>query len=112
MIPNAVKDKNINPYFAYMLVVVDTRTEQIVFNQMMRPVPTLMDMHSKIPQYFVDMINDLGSRPQKIYVRSDMLSGLLKPLAKNLGLKFKLVERLHIMESVKEGFGEFMNPDY
>ena len=91
MIPNAVKDKIINPYFAYILLAVDTRTELIVFNQMMRPVPALMDMHSKIPQYFVNMINDLGERPRKIYVRSDMLSGLLKPLAKNFDIKFKFV---------------------
>ena len=108
-LPSPVRDNNARPYFAYLLIAVDVRTELIVFNKMMTPVPTLIDMYSYIPSYFVDMINSLGVMPGKVFIKNGVLVNLLKPLANDFKIPLKLVDNLTIIESVKEELFGYMD---
>ena len=54
------------------------------------------------------MIINSGQRPFKVNVQTDLLYGMLKPLADNMDIKMEIVRRLPLLESAKKELFGFM----
>jgi hypothetical protein len=108
MLPSTVEEKGINPYFAYLLMVVDKRSEMIFGNEIMKPVPSLKEMWSTIPQHLVNTLIRSGKRPKELHVQTELLAGLLEPMACELGINLQLTDRLDVLEFAKKDMLKYM----
>ncbi len=109
MLPSAVEEKGIKPYFAYILMVVDKRSEMILGNEMMKPVPSLKEMWSTIPQHLVNALIRSGKRPKELHVQTELLAKLLEPITCDLGINLQLTDRLDVLEFAKKEILKYMD---
>ncbi|NJN98308.1 MAG: hypothetical protein HC875_31575 [Anaerolineales bacterium] len=108
MLPSTFRDKGERPYYAYSLLTVDKRSGMILGQELLPPLPSLLDMYSQIPLKVVYLLSKLGSRPKEIRVRSPILYQLLTTLEKELGFKLKSTNQLALLDSVREDMFRFL----
>ncbi|MCQ3974048.1 MAG: hypothetical protein DPW09_11425, partial [Anaerolineae bacterium] len=104
----AFRDEGERPYYAYSLLTVDKRSGMILGQELLPPLPSLLDMYSQIPLKVVYLLSQIGSRPKEIRVRSPILYQLLATLEKELGFKLKSTNQLALLDSVKEDLFRFL----
>jgi hypothetical protein len=108
MLPSALHDAGERPYYAYSLLTVDKRSGMILGQELLQPLPSLLEMYSQIPLKVVYLLSKLGSRPKEIRVRSPLLYQLLTTLDKDLGFKLKSSNRLPRLDSAREELFRFL----
>jgi hypothetical protein len=70
------------------------------------PFPSLEAMWGSVPETVADTLSEMGPRPEKISVDSDLLFALLEPLADETGFGLELAASLPSLEMVREDFLE------
>ncbi len=89
-LPTAIGEKGERPSRPYMLMLAEGRSGMIVGFEMMHVEASLHEMYARIPRKVVGMLAQAGVIPAEIEARSELLLGLLEPLATTLN--FKLIE--------------------
>ena len=101
MLPSPVEEKGDRPVYPYLLLVVDAQSSFILGTEMTTADPTLEAMWEGTPAKALHVLSKAGLLPAEVRVRSPLLEGLLKPLAKRLGFKLTRARSLSALESVK-----------
>jgi len=85
-LPTGIGDKGERPYRPYMLMMADAKSGMIVGFEMMRPEPSLTEMHGQIPSKIAEWFTQAGVIPERITARSELLLELLVPSAATLNI--------------------------
>lgn len=100
MLPNPVREKGSRAYFPFVLLMVDKLNGMIVTSSMLPPQPDLHSMHESLPQRVLEELVALGHRPSKIWIRSDLLDGLLHKILQKAGCRVQWVNEMPEMDEV------------
>jgi hypothetical protein len=104
------ENRNSPPIMPYMLLIVDARTGMVLPPDLLQADPTLEAMYAQIPKKLVDIILMMPQRMKEIHVRSELMLGLLQPLAKDVGIQIKLRDELSTLdEAANAMFGMMHN---
>ena len=101
--PAQVKEKNKRPFFSYLFLIVDQRSEFIITHEMMDPTEGIESMLAKIPSLLLNTFNKSTSLPQAVYVGSSRLAHLLIPLLRNLDIPVQYHPNLKSLQNAKRG---------
>lgn len=102
MLPATIGEKGTRGFWAYTLLMVDSKAGLIVGNESLIADPSLEAMWGSIPDKVVHQLSRAGTVPKEIRVRSELLLQLLNPLAVELRLKLKQTRTLQMLSSVRE----------
>ena len=103
MLPTPVRDEGDRPYYPRMLLlVVDAESGMILGHDLLSPYPSPEAMWGQVPEKFADRLSEVDLAPEKISVGSDLLFGLLGPLAEEAGVEIELTPALPVLESIRE----------
>lgn len=102
------EEKGARPVFPYMLLIVDRGSGMVLGADLLEPVPSLGAMWSSVPPAVARQLAGLGLRPKQIAVESELLFGLLRPLAESSDIELErspFLARLHeAREALFESF--------
>ena len=102
LLPAPVMEKGKKSYFPFVLLLVDKENGMIPGMAMLTPDPDLQSMHESVPQNLMEEIAKLGSRPERIELRSELLFGLVKGALKEAWCMPVLVEHMPLMDEAVE----------
>ncbi len=108
MLPSGIRDAGDRPYYPYILLIIDKQSGMILGNDMLQPLPSLIEMYGQVPLHVVHQLARLGSRPKEIRVRSTLLRQLLTALAEELDFKLKSTDRLPMLDSARDELFRFL----
>jgi hypothetical protein len=97
-----IGERGERPYYPYMLLVVDADSGLILANEFVEPKPSLNAMWGRVPETLVHMFAGLGLVPARVRVREPVLSGVLRPLARELGFELEPARSLPAAKEAKE----------
>jgi hypothetical protein len=101
-------EKGERPVFPYMLLAVDAGTGMVVSTDLLEPVPSLEAMWGSVPLAVTRQLAGLGLMPERLTVGSELLFGLLQPLAEASRLELDLASFLPALYEAREAlFGAF-----
>jgi hypothetical protein len=100
--PARIAEKGKRPYFAHMLLVVESHSGMVLGNELLAPEPGLLEMWGQVPLMVVLQFLNIGVVPRRVHVRSPELAGLLGLLAEELGFKVKVTSRLPSLDRARE----------
>ncbi len=109
MSPMIVKEKNVHPFYPYILMMVDSQSGMVLGNELLSPYPSLRVMWGSIPAKLVDQLAILGIVPKEIVVSSEMLFQLLQPLSRKLGIILKQSRTLPGIDLAKKSLLQFLS---
>jgi hypothetical protein len=103
MVPAPIKGENGDrPVFPYMLLVVDAGSGMVVGTDLLEPVPSLEAMWGLVPLAVIRQLAGLGLRPEQVTVGSELLFGLLQPLAESSRIELEQVPFLPALHEARE----------
>ena len=102
MFPAHIAEKGQRPYFAHMLLVVESHSGMVLGSELLAPEPGLLEMWGQVPLMVVLQFLNIGVVPRQVHVRSQELSELLGLLAEELGFKVKVISRLPSLDRARE----------
>jgi hypothetical protein len=73
--------KGTRPIFPYMLLTVESESGMVFGTELLEPVPSLEAMWGSVPLVVARQLGGLGLRPGQVTAGSELLFGLLQPLA-------------------------------
>ncbi len=94
------------PVFPYMLLTVDAGTGMVVGTDLLEPVPSLESMWGSVPLAVTRQLAALGLRPERLTVGSELLFGLLQPLAQSSRFELELAPYLPALCEAREALFE------
>jgi hypothetical protein len=107
--PTGVGQKGERPYRPYMLMLADSRSGMIIGVELMSPLPTLAEMHGRIPSEAAQLLAQAGVLPAAIIARSELLLSLLEPLAAHLNVELQEADELPSIDAAMDSmFGMLM----
>lgn len=107
-LPTAIGDKGERPYRPYALMLADERSGMIVGFEMMQPKPSQFEMYGEIPLKLVEILAQAGMVPKEIKARSELLLGLLNPLAATLNVRLRESDDLPNIDAAMESMFSWM----
>lgn len=107
--PAQVREKNKRPYFPYMLLAVDQKSEFVLSHEMMDPSDGIDKMLIQIPGQVLKIFSKETSLPGAVYSASHRLFDILFPLMKNLGIQFQFKPRLRSLEKAKTSIMDYFS---
>ena len=110
MLPTPVKEKGKKGYFPFMLLLVDKQSAMVPGMAMLAPQPDLHNMYESIPQKFLEEIINLGFRPKKIEIRSELLFVLLQEVLKEAYCSPERVEQMPQLDEAVESLRSHLAP--
>jgi hypothetical protein len=93
-LPTGVGERGARPYRPYMLMTADSRSGLIIGAEMLKPEPSLAEMHGLLPMKLADELAQIGVVPGEIKARSELLLELLRTLADALHIKLTQSDQL------------------
>jgi hypothetical protein len=106
MMRSVVHEKDARPYFPYMLLLVEASRGIVLGGELLSPEASLEAMWGSIGTHVVKSLVGVRIVPQQISVRSDLLLGLLQPLADELGFQLKQSPFLPGLDPAREALLE------
>ena len=110
MLPTPVHDEGDRPYLPHMLLVIEAASGMIFGHDLLSPNPSPEAMWGRIPEMFADRLSEVDLAPEKISVDSELLFGLLEPLAEEAGIGIDLTQSLPALDQARDdllqAFGE------
>lgn len=103
MIPALIGERGERPYYAYVLLMVETQYDMVVGMEVLSPVPSLEQMYSQVGITALQQLAKLGFLPSQIDVRENVLYGMLMPFAKPLNLNVRQTQRLPRLDRARRG---------
>jgi hypothetical protein len=110
MLPTPVKEKGKKGYFPFMLLLVDKQSGMVPGMAMLTPQPDLHTMYESIPQKLLEEITNLGFRPKKIEIRSELLFVLLQKVLKEAYCNPERVEQMPQLDEAVESLRSHLAP--
>jgi hypothetical protein len=110
MLPAPVKEKGKKGYFPFMLLLVDKQNGIVPGMAMLTPQPDLHTMYESIPQKLLEEITNLGFRPKKIEIRSELLFVLLQKVLKEAYCSPERVEHMPQLDEAVESLRSHLAP--
>jgi len=107
--PAQVKGKNNRPFFSYMMLIVDQRSELVISSDLLDPSKGIEEMLVKIPELILKALSSGKSLPQAVSAGSPRLTDLLSPLMKSLGIKLQYKQGLRSLEMAKDSIFEYFS---
>ncbi len=105
--PAQVREKNKRPYFSYLLLVVDQKSEFVISHELMDPTEGIKSMLVKIPSLLLNSLNKSTSLPLAVHVGSLRLADLLSPLMRDLGIQLHYNPHLKSLEMAKSSIMDY-----
>lgn len=103
MFPTPIQEeKEDRPVFPYMLLTVDAGSSMVVGTELLEPAPSLEAMWGSVPLVVARQLAGLGLRPKEVAVGSELLFGLLQPLAETSRFELKRAHFLPALHEAKE----------
>jgi hypothetical protein len=100
------EEKGARPVFPYMLLTVDAETAMVVGTDLLEPLPSLEAMWGSVPLAVTQQLTGLGLRPEQLTVDSELLFGLLQPLAEASRFELALAPFLPALHEAREALLE------
>jgi hypothetical protein len=107
--PAQVREKNYRPYFSYMLLIVDERSELVISSDLLNPSEGIDQMLVKIPGLILKALSSGKTLPQAVSAGSPRLIDILSPLMKSLGIKLQYKQGLRSLETAKSAILEYFS---
>jgi hypothetical protein len=101
-LPTGIGERGERPYRPYMLMMADARSGMIVGFEMLKPDPTLAVMHGQVTPKLAGWLAQAGVVPRQITARSELLLGLLEPLAGMLNIELYQADELPGIDAAAE----------
>ncbi|MGE5378965.1 MAG: DUF6930 domain-containing protein [Bacteroidota bacterium] len=109
MMDQAVQeDKSERPYFPFLLMIADKQSQMILGADLLSPLPSLESMWESLPAVFTAILAG-HPLPKEVQTKDSLISLLLSPLEKELGIRVRLVSRLPTIDHAKREFNRFMD---
>jgi hypothetical protein len=103
MFPTPIQEeKEDRPVFPYMLLTVDAGSGMVLGTELLEPAPSLEAMWGSVPLAVAGQLAGLGLRPKEVAVGSELLFGLLQPLAETSRFELKRAHFLPALHEAKE----------
>jgi hypothetical protein len=99
-------EKGARPVFPYMLLTVDAESGMVLGTELLEPDPSLEAMWGSVPLAVTRQLAGLGLRPKEVAVESELLFGLLQPLAESARFELKRSHFLPALHEAKEALFE------
>ncbi len=107
MFPTLIQgEKGARPVFPYMLLSVDAGSGMVLGTELLEPVPSLETMWGSVPLAVAGQLAGLGLRPEQVTVGSELLFGLLQPLAESSRFELKRSHYLPALDEAKAALFE------
>ena len=110
MLPTPVKEKGKKGCFPFMLLLVDKQSGMVPGMNMLTPQPDLHTMYESIPQKLLEEITNLGFRPKKIEIRSELLFVLLHKVLKEAYCSPERVGQMPQLDEAVESLRSHLAP--
>jgi len=107
--PAQVREKNKRPFFSYMLLIVDQRSELVISSDLLDPSEGIDEMLVKIPGLILKALSSGKTLPQAVSAGSLRLTDLLSPLMKSLGIELQYKQGLRSLETAKNAILEYFS---
>jgi hypothetical protein len=98
MLPAPVKERGSRGYFPFVLLLVDAQSGLVTGVSMLSPQPDLRSMYESLPQHVINKLIELGHRPSKIRIQTDLLFDLLEELLETAGCQVEWVDQMPEMD--------------
>lgn len=108
MTPSAVKEKGSNPYYPYILLIIESDSGMIVGNHVLTPVPSLESMWKKIPNYVIETMIRLNLVPGRILISSELLESILFVFEDIFDIPVEFVEDSPNINEARDSFMKHM----
>lgn len=105
--PAQIKEKKSRPYFLYLFLVVDRKSQMVIHNEPMNPSEGIDVMLSQLPGLFLNVLTRGTTVPGAVYTPSVRLAALLAPLLNNFGIKIHYQQKLKSLDMVKTELMDF-----
>ena len=92
--------------FPYMLLVVEAESGMVLGTELLEPTPSLEAMWGSVPLAVAQQLAGLELKPNEITVGSELLFGLLQPLAELARFELKGSPFLPALYEAKEALFE------
>jgi hypothetical protein len=102
-----VKEKDMRPYYPYILMLIDADSGMTVGAQILQPLPTLETMWGTVTSEVIEVLVRLQLRPQKILVNSELLYQLLSYVDEKLDIPVELAAELPNISHARASLFEF-----
>ena len=107
MFPTPIQGgKGVRPVFPYMLLVVEAESGMVLGTELLEPTPSLEAMWGSVPLAVARQLAGLELKPNEITVGSELLFGLLQPLAESARFELKGSPFLPALYEAKEALFE------
>jgi hypothetical protein len=107
MFPTPIQgERGARPVFPYMLLTVDAGSGMVLGTELLEPVPSLEAMWGSVPLAVARQLAGSGLRPEQVTVGSELLFGLLQPLAESSRFELKRSPFLPALHEAREALFE------
>ncbi len=100
LLPRPIDDNKEQPYYPYMLAIVDEKTGMIIAHELLSPLPDLNSMYCNLPLNVCKTLGDL-QKPCKVKMKTPLLVSLLEPLFNDLNIKIEHVDDLPFIDDFR-----------
>ncbi|MBI1765850.1 MAG: hypothetical protein HYR56_30970 [Acidobacteria bacterium] len=108
MLPMPVQEKkNERGYFPYLLLLAESQSGALLGNEMLQPLPTLLEMYCQLPQILLEKFVELGGL-LNLRMRNPLAAQILAPLAEDFGLTLEVTDELPAIDQAMEFMGQMM----
>ncbi|MBN1482432.1 hypothetical protein EH223_10365 [candidate division KSB1 bacterium] len=109
MIPQPTLEEGSEPFYPYIIVLLETSHGMIVGHKVAPPLPDLESMQAKIPLLLLNIFSTISYVPAKIRVDSPLLYGLFEHLSEHLDITIEKVDKLQVAPEARASFLKFAN---
>jgi len=101
MSKNPVKEKDIRPFYPYILLMVEAHSGMVVCVKLLPPLPTLEEMWRTVPAKVAEWLAENQLLPKKILVNSELMYKLLSYLNEEFDISLKQSESLPNLDDAR-----------
>ncbi len=101
MFTEPIKEKDMRPFYPYVLMMVDAYSGMLVGNKLLSPLPTLEAMLGTVPAKVAEWLAEIQLMPKKILIRSNFMNRLLLDLSDELGFSLEQSEVLPNLDQAR-----------
>ncbi len=103
ILPAPVKEGRSKAYFPFIMLLVDGADGRIIGMKMLSPKPDMHTMHESVPQKLLEELEELGFRPERIELHTELLYFLTKNALKKSYCMSVLQEEMPLVDEAREG---------
>lgn len=108
MLPMPMQEKKgERGFFPYLLLMAEAQSGALVGNDMMQPLPSILEMYCRLPETLLEKFVEMGGL-LNLRVRNPLVAQVLAPLAEDFGLALEVSDELPAIDRAMEFMGQMM----